>query len=58
MLIERQEWYCLTLSWSEKGVHTFPKSISPKVNVVVWMEFELVTVYYATGIPSKQELLS
>ena len=25
----------------DKGVHTFPKGISPKVNIIVWLEFEL-----------------
>ena len=24
------------------GVHIFPKGISPKVNVIAWLEFELV----------------
>ena len=42
-----------------KDVHTFPKGISPKVNVIARLEFELayydVTVHYVshydTGIP-------
>ena len=25
----------------DKGVHTFPKGISPKVIVIAWLEFEL-----------------
>ena len=28
-------------SWEDKGVHTFPKVISPKVNVIGQLEFEL-----------------
>ena len=31
-------------SWEDKGVHTFPKRIHPKVNVIVRLEFELT--YY------------
>ena len=42
---------------AEKGVHAFPKGISPEMNVIVRLEFELafydVTVdhasHYATG---------
>ena len=32
ILLEEQEWYYLTHSWWDKGVHTFPKGICPKVN--------------------------
>ena len=28
-------------SWEDKGVHTFPKSICPKVNVIARLEYEL-----------------
>ena len=31
-------------SWGNKGVHTFSKGISPKVNVIAWLEFELTTM--------------
>ena len=24
----------------DKGVHSFPKGISPKVNTIAWLEFE------------------
>ena len=37
-------WYYLTHSWEDKGVHTFPKSICPKVNVIARLEYELA--YY------------
>ena len=30
------------------GVHAFPKSMSLKVNVIVWLEFELV--YYDVAV--------
>ena len=33
----------LTHSWEDKGVHTFPKSICPKVNVIARPEFELAS---------------
>ena len=39
--IEEQQWYYLTGNWRDKGVHAFPKSINPKVNIIVWLEFEL-----------------
>ena len=32
----------------DKEVHTFPKGISPKVNVTVWLESELV--YFAAVV--------
>ena len=41
ILQEEHLWYYLTYSWKDKGVHTFPKGISPKVNVVAQLEFEL-----------------
>ncbi len=34
----------ITYSLEDKGVHTFAKGISPKVNVIVRLEFELA--YY------------
>ena len=37
-------WYYLNHSWEDKGVHTFPKGIRPKVNVTARLEFELA--YY------------
>ena len=40
MLVE-QKWFYLTHSWRDKGFYTFPKSISPKGNVITRLEFEL-----------------
>ena len=34
-------WYYLTHSWGNKWFHTFPKDISPKVNKITRLEFEL-----------------
>ena len=34
ILLEERWWYYLTHSWEDKGVHTFPKGICPKVNVI------------------------
>ena len=31
-------------NWEDKGVHTFPMGIIPKVNVIALLEFELA--YY------------
>ena len=30
-----------TFSWEDKGVHTFPRGICPKVNVIALLEYEL-----------------
>ena len=46
--VEEQMWYYLTHSWKDKGVHTFPKGICPKVNVIALLEFELV--YYDSDV--------
>ena len=35
-----QQWYYLTRSWGNQGVHAFSKGISPKVNVIGRLEFE------------------
>ena len=32
----------------EQGVHTFPKGICQKVNVIAWLEFELA--YYDSAV--------
>ena len=31
---KKQEWYDSTHSWEDKGIHTFPKGICPKVKVI------------------------
>ncbi len=41
ILPEEQFWYYLTHSWDEKGVHTFPKGICLKVNIIARLEYEL-----------------
>ena len=33
-VILKEEQYYLTHSWEDKGVHTFPKGICPKVNII------------------------
>ena len=41
---KKQEWYYLSHSW-ESGIRrfpTFPKSLSPVLNVIARLEFELV----------------
>ena len=38
----------LTHSWENKGIHTFPKSICPKVNVIARLEYELA--YYDSAV--------
>ena len=42
------KWYYLTHSWEDKGVHTFPKGICLKVNVIARLGFELA--YYDPAI--------
>ena len=41
ILLEEQQWYYLTHSWEDKGVHTFPMGICPKVNVIMRLEYKL-----------------
>ena len=43
-----EEQYYLTHSWEDKGVHTFPKGICPKVNVIAQLENELA--YYDSTV--------
>ena len=43
-----EEQYYLTHSWEDKGVHTFPKGICPKVNLIAWLENELA--YYDSAV--------
>ena len=43
ILLEEQYWYYLTHSWEDKGAHTFPKGICPKVNVIARLEYELAS---------------
>ena len=43
-----EEQYYLTHSWEDKGVHTFPKGICPKVNVIARLENELA--YYDSAV--------
>ena len=40
ILVEEQQWYFLTHCNEDLTVHIFPKNISPKVNLIVWLEFE------------------
>ena len=48
ILLEEQEWYYLTHSWEDKGVHTFPKGIWPKMNVIARLEYEFA--YYDSAV--------
>ena len=48
ILLEEQEWYYLTHSWEDKGVHTFPKGICPRVNVIARLEYKLM--YYDSAV--------
>ena len=41
ILLEEQQLYYLTHRKEDKGVHTFPKGICPKVNLIARVEFEL-----------------
>ena len=37
----KKKWYYLTYSCEDKGIHTIPKGICPKVNVIARLTFEL-----------------
>ena len=41
MLVEEQQWYYLTYSWWNKKINNFPKGICVKMNIKVYLEFEL-----------------
>ena len=64
ILLEEQRSYNLTHYWEDKGVHTFPKSICLKVNVIARVDFELAYYdsavhrvnHYNTKAPAKTEL--
>ena len=45
---EQLWWYYLTYSWDDKGVHTFPKGICLKVNIIARLEYELA--YYDSAV--------
>ncbi len=48
IVLEEQLWYYLTHSLEDKGVHTFPKGICPKVNIIARLEYELA--YYDSAV--------
>ena len=37
-----KNWYYLIHSWRDKEVHTFPKGINPKINIIVWLDYQLI----------------
>ena len=43
ILVEEQQYY-ITHSWGNKEIHAFHKSISPYVNEIEWLDFEIA--YY------------
>ena len=52
ILLEEEKCCYLTHRWQDKGVHTFPKGICPKVNAIVWLELELAYYDSAMRTPS------
>ena len=53
ILLEEQSWYYLTHSWEDKGVHTFPKGICPKVNAIAYYDSAVQRFnHYTTRTPS------
>ncbi len=38
LFLEEQWWCYLTHSWEDKGVHTFPKGICLKVNIILFTQ--------------------
>ena len=41
LFLEGQMQYYIIHWWEDKGVHTFPKGICPKVNIITRLEFEI-----------------
>ena len=58
-LTEKLQWYYLIHSWRDREVHAFPKDVSPKMNEIEPLEFELAYLepaiqrvsYYNTAAP-------
>ena len=48
IFLKEHQWYYLTHSWEDKGVHTFPNGICPRLNVIERLEFELA--YYDPAV--------
>ena len=48
ILLEEQLWYYLTHSWEDKEIHTFPKGINPKVNIIARLEYK--PPYYDSAV--------
>ena len=56
ILVEEQQWYYVTQSYGNLRIHTFPKGVSLKVNVIAWLEFELTyfkapVQHFSTEVP-------
>ena len=43
-----QKWFYLYYSWETVGFNTFPKGISPKVNIITGLDFEFA--YFKAGV--------
>ena len=58
-------WCYLIHSWEDKEVHTFPKGICPKINIIARLEFKLAYYdsavhhfnYYTTRTPPNASIL-
>ena len=38
----------MTHCWGDKEVHIFPNNINMKINITVWLEFELTTMLHSS----------
>ena len=65
IFLEGQYCYYLTLKKEDNEVHTFPKGIHPRMNIIAQLEFELTYYnsevlcfnHYTTTHPSRPRLL-
>ena len=67
-MVKEQQWYYLTQSWKvgDKGIYTFPKGVSLRVNMIAWLEFEFAYFeaavrhfdFYATPTPPLTTIFS
>ena len=39
--VEKQSWLYLTHSWKDQAIYTFRNSVSPNVNVIAPLQFDL-----------------
>ena len=55
--VKRRKRCNLIIHGDEKVDHTIPKGISPKVNVIAWLEFELVYYHVTVQLVNRDAMV-